>query len=104
MILTLDSIDVIKRYFARLSQYNDKGHVYCSVILAQNIAFFDFMDKARASSMNFDGGLIPKACDHERTVEIGWLLYSTHHQDEEWISMMVSKLTKIMVGEKWHPI
>jgi hypothetical protein len=54
--------------------------------------------------MTFDGGLSPQACDHERTVEIGWLLYSTHHQDEEWISMMVSKLTKEMVGEKWHPI
>jgi hypothetical protein len=52
LISALDSIDVIKRYSSRLSQRNDKGNIYCSVILAQNISFFEFMDKAIPSLKN----------------------------------------------------
>jgi hypothetical protein len=54
--------------------------------------------------MNLDYGLFPKACDHERTAEIGWLLYSTRQQDEERISELISLLVQAPVGEKWRPI
>ena len=86
LISALDSLESIKRYFSRLSQRNDKGNLYCSLILAQNVSFTDFMDKARSSLMNLDHGIFPKACDHERTAEIGWLLYSTRQQDGERLS------------------
>jgi len=45
LISSLDSIDVIKRYFSRLSQRNDKGNIYCSVILAHNIPFLNSWTK-----------------------------------------------------------
>jgi len=77
LILALDSLESIKRYFSRLSQRNDKGNLYYSLILAQNVSFTEFMGKARSSLMNLDNGIFPKACDHERTAKIGLLLYST---------------------------
>jgi hypothetical protein len=35
------------------------------------------MHKARQTLVNLEYGLFPKACDHEDTAEVGWLLYST---------------------------
>jgi hypothetical protein len=103
-IFSLDPMETIKRYFLRLSPRNDKGNMYCSLILAQNISFHDFMDKARSSLMNLDYGIFSKVCDHERTSEIGWLLYSTWQQDEERISELISNLVNAKVGAKWRPI
>jgi hypothetical protein len=62
------------------------------------------MDKARASLMNLDYGLFPKACDHECTSEIGWLLYSARQQDEERVSEMISNLVNETIGAQWRPI
>jgi hypothetical protein len=103
-ISSLDSLETIKRYFTRHSPRNDKGNMYCSLILAQNTSFHDFMDKARSSLMNLDYCIFTKACDHERTSEIGWLLYSTRQQDEERISELISNLVNAKVGAKWRPI
>jgi len=99
----LPSLSPLKWYFSWLSQRNDKGNIYCSIISAQNISSFDFMDKAPSSLMNLDYGLFSKACDHERTAEIGWLLYSTHQQDKERILEMISKLVQESVRAKWYP-
>jgi hypothetical protein len=100
----LDSTALLKRYFSRLSAWNDKGNVYCSLILGQNVSFHEFMDKARLALTKLDYGLFPKACDHEETSDVGWLLYSTHQQDEERMSEMISKLVNKNVGVKWRPI
>jgi hypothetical protein len=54
--------------------------------------------------MNLEYGLFPKACDHEDTAEVGWLLYSTRQQNEERISGLISQLVKEIVGAKWKPI
>jgi hypothetical protein len=62
------------------------------------------MDKARSSLMNLDYGIFPKACDHERMAEIGWLLYSTCQQDEERLSELLSSLVQETIGAKWRPI
>jgi hypothetical protein len=62
------------------------------------------MDKARSSLMNLDYGIFPKACNSERMAEIGWLLYSTHQQDEERISELLSSLVNERIGAKWCPI
>jgi hypothetical protein len=103
-ILTLDSLKTVKRNFSRLFQRNNQGNIYCILILAQNISFSDFMDKARSSLMNLDYGIFPRACDHERTAEIGWLLYSTRQQDEERLSELLSSLVQETIGAKWRPI
>ena len=100
----LDSPALLKQYFARLSNHNDKGNVNCSIILAQNISFHEFMDKARLSLANMECGLFQKACDHEDTVEIGWLLYSVRHQDGERLSELISCLVNENVEVKWKPI
>ncbi len=97
-VSNLDSASLLKLYFSRLSNRNDKGNVYCSVILAQNISFHNFMDKARLSLANLEYGLFPKASDHEETAEIGWLFYSVRQQDEERLSEMISCL----VNEMWE--
>jgi len=76
----LDSIPSSKWFFSWLSNRNDQGNVYCSLILAQQITFYEFMHKmhkARQTLVNLEYGLFPKACDHEDTAEVGWLLYST---------------------------
>ncbi len=57
------------------------------------------MDKARSSLMNLDYGIFPRACDHERTAEIGWLLYSTRQQDEERLSELLSSLVQEQLGQ-----
>ncbi len=103
-ISSLDQFTLVKKYFARLSQRNEKGNIYCSIILAQSIAFSEFMDLARSSLMNMDYGLFPKASDHETAAEIGWLLYSTRSQDEERLSELISELVQEKVGAKWRPI
>jgi len=100
----LDSTAHLKGYFSRLSARNDKGNVYCSLILGQNVSFHEFMDKARLSLTNLDYGLFPKACNHKDTSEVGWLLYSTHQQDKERMLEMISKLVNENVGVKWTPI
>jgi len=78
--------------------------MYCSVILAQNITFHEFMDKPRLALINLDYKIFPKASDHEETAEIGWLLYSTHYQDEERLSDLMSNLAQERIGVKWRPI
>jgi hypothetical protein len=100
----LDSMPLLKQYFSCLSNRNNKGNVYCSVILVQNISFQNFMDKARLSLANLEYGLFPKACVHEETLEVRWLLYSVHQQDEERLSEMISTLVNEYVGAKWRPI
>jgi hypothetical protein len=62
------------------------------------------MDKARLSLANMEYGLFQKACDHEDTVEIGWLLYSVRHQDGERLPELISCLANENVGVKWKPI
>jgi hypothetical protein len=99
-VYDLDSPALLKRYSARLSNLNDKGNVYCSIILAQNMSFHEFMDKARLSLANMEYRFFLKACDHEDTAEIGWLLYSVRHQDEERLSEFISCLVNENVGVK----
>jgi len=96
----LDSLPLIKRYFSRLSNWNDQGNVYCSVILAENITFYDIMDKAQQVLLNLENGLFPKASDHEDTAEVGWLLCSTRQQDEERNPDFISNIVKEKVGAK----
>jgi hypothetical protein len=62
------------------------------------------MEKARLPLINLDFGIFPKASDHEETSEVGWLLYSTHQQNEERMSELISNLVQETVGAKWHPI
>jgi hypothetical protein len=75
--LDLDSLPSLKWFFSRLSNCNDQGNVYCSLIPAQQITFYEFMDRAWQTLVNLEYGLFPKACDHEDAAEVGWLLYST---------------------------
>jgi hypothetical protein len=100
----LDSLPLLKRYFSHLSNRKDKGNVYCSLILAQTISFHEFMDKVQLSLANLEYSFFPKACDHEETSELGWLLYLVHQQDEEQLSEMISSLLNEYVGAKWRPI
>jgi hypothetical protein len=101
---TLDSFQLIKRYFSKLSNRNNKGNMYCSIIVTLNITFHEFMDKARTALINLDYGIFPKALDHEETADVGWFLYSTRYQDEEQLSEMLSTLIQERVGAKWGPI
>jgi 3-deoxy-D-manno-octulosonic-acid transferase len=49
--------------------------------------------------MSLNYGIFPKACDHERIAEIGWLLYSTHQQDEECVLDLISNLVKYKLAQ-----
>jgi hypothetical protein len=90
--------------FLPLSNQNDKGNVYCSLILAQNITFLNLMEKARSSLANMEFGIFPKASDHDEAAEVGWLSYSTRFQDEEWISDLISTLVRESVEAKGRPM
>jgi len=103
-VAEIEPFSSVKRYFAHISQRNDKGYIYCSLILAQNKSFSEFMEIARPLLMNMDFGLFPKASDHEVSSEVGWLLYSTRSQDEERLLELISTLVKDTVGVKWRPI
>jgi hypothetical protein len=100
----LDSYYSLKRYFSRLSPRSDDGHVWCSIILAQSIAFPAFMEKTRHSLENQAFSLWPKASDHELATDVGWLLYSTRQQDETRIAEMLSQLSGETIGAKWKAI
>ncbi len=42
--------------------------------------------------------------DHESSTDVGWLLYSTHQQDAERLSALLSTLTGETLGVKWKPV
>jgi hypothetical protein len=62
------------------------------------------MEKTRHSLENQAFSLWPKASDHELTIDVGWLLYSTIHQDEIRIAEMLSLLIGEKLGAKWEAI
>jgi hypothetical protein len=100
----LDSFSLLKKYFFRISPRRSDGSIWCSMILARNLPFSVFMDKARSSLENMSFSLWPKASDHESATDVGWLLYSCRYQDEERIAELLSKLTGEHIGAKWRPI
>jgi len=103
-VSSIDSIHILKKYFFRLSNRNEAGMNWCSVILAQPIPFSIFIEKARYSLENGDFSLWPKASDNENATDVGWLLYSTRNQDEERLTSLLSKVTGENIGVKWKPI
>jgi len=103
-VSSLDSFHALKKYFFRLSARDDAGFCWCSLILAQSISFSVFMDKAKYSLENNDFSLWPKASDNENSTDVGWLLYSTRAQDEDRLTLLLSKVTGENIGVKWKPI
>jgi hypothetical protein len=99
-----ESYSEVKKYFSRISPHKEDGAVWCSLILAQNLPFLTFMEKARHSLENNSFSLWPKALDHESASEVGWLLYSTRQQDEGRLAEMFSSLSGENIGVKWRPI
>jgi len=99
-----DSYSEVKKYFSRISPHKEDGAVWCSLILAQNLPFLTFMEKARHSLENNSFSLWLKASSHESASEVGWLLYSTRQQDEGRLAEMFSSLSGENIGVKWRPI
>jgi hypothetical protein len=54
-----DSFSKLKKYFSRISPHKEYGAVWCSLILAQNLSFLTFMEKARHSLENNSFSLWP---------------------------------------------
>jgi hypothetical protein len=100
----LDSILALKRYLSRLSKIQESGFIYCNVIIAHNLSFYELMDKTRQIFNDLKYGLFLRASDHEDSAEVGWLLYSTKFQDPERLAHLLSSLCKENVGVKWRPI
>jgi hypothetical protein len=103
-VASVDSFQALKKYFFHMSSRNKDGLSWCSVILALSIPFSQFIEKVRYSLENQNFSLWPKASDNENAVDIGWLLYSTRHQDEERLAALYSQLTGYCIGVKWKPI
>jgi hypothetical protein len=72
--------------------------------LALSIPFPQFIDKIWYSLENQYFGLWPKASDNENTLDVRWLLYSTHYEDKERLASLFSRLTGESLGVKWKPI
>ena len=56
-VSAVSSFHVMKKYFFRLSNRDDNGFNWCSIILAQSIPFLTFMEKAKYSLENNDFSL-----------------------------------------------
>ncbi len=104
MVEATDSYSEVKKYFSRISPHKEDGAVWCSLILAQNLPFLTFMEKARHSLENNSFSLWLKASSHESASEVGWLLYSTRQQDEGRLAETFSSLSGENIGVKWRPI
>jgi hypothetical protein len=70
-----------------MSNHDENGIIWCSMIFAQNIPFTLFMEKAKYSLENHAFSIWPKALDNETAMDKGWLLYSTRQQDEEHLPL-----------------
>jgi hypothetical protein len=103
-VSSIDSFHVIKKYFFQLSQRDEAGNRWCSLILAQSLPFHSFMEQAKPSLENNNFSLWPKASDNENTTDVGWLLYSTRAQDKERLSVLLFQITGENLGVKWKPI
>jgi len=103
-VSSIDSFHSLKKYFFRLSNCNEAGHSWCSVILALSVLFSSFIEKVRHSLENQNFSLWPKASDNENAIDVGWLLYSTRQQDEERLASLLTSLTGDNLGVKWKPI
>jgi hypothetical protein len=97
-VSSVDSYHALKKYFFRLSARDEGSLNWCSLILAQSLPFVTFMEKAKYSLENYDFRLWPKASDNENSTDVGWLLYSTRAQDEERLSVLLSRLLNGKVG------
>jgi len=103
-VSSIDSFHSLKKYLFRLSNCNEAGHSWCSVILALNLSFSSFIEKVRHSLENQSFSLWPKASDNENPTDVGWLLYSTRQQDKERLTALLTRLTGDSLGVKWKPI
>jgi hypothetical protein len=78
----IESFTDIKKYFPRISPCKEDGSVRCHLTLAQSVSFPDCLEKTRHSLENHGFSLWPKASDNKFMSKVGWLLFSTHQQDE----------------------
>ncbi len=101
----VESFCALRQYFSRLNHRNEEtGKVYCSLILAQNKPFREVMERAMSSLRNHNLGVYPRACDHENSSDVGWLLYSARQQDDERLAHLLSTLTGELLGVKWKQV
>jgi len=94
----------IKRYFHRLFPRAEGGQFYCNVILATTKAPAIIQDAMAVHLRDNRMGLWRRSINVEQVSKIGWLLYSTHQQDEKRISRELSTLTGEKIGARWQGI
>jgi hypothetical protein len=76
----------------------DGGFIYCQLILATSCPIDSLIEKIRPSLMQYNLGLWQRLTDCEQVSDIGWLLYSTRHQDEQSLAHLLSSLIGEPIG------
>lgn len=94
----------LKRYFSNMYPKPDGGFIYCRVILATSCPFDSLISKVRPSLMQYELGLWQRPTDCEQVSDIGWLLYSSRHQDEQRLATLLSTLIGEPIGVRWRPV
>lgn len=94
----------VRRYFHRLYPRTEGGMFYCNIIIASMRHPNSIRDLLAVHLRDNRLGLWQRAIDAEQVAEIGWLLYSTRHQDEQRLVRLLSNTTGEHIGARWRVI
>ena len=94
----------IQAYFDRAFPRKQGGVIYVSVFLGHDRSFKDMMSDYRWWFLGQGFGWYVKALQCEKSIVIGWLLYSTIDMDKEMLASEILKATGVKVGLGYRTI
>ena len=94
----------IQEYFNRAFPRKAGGVMYVSIYLGHNRSFKEMHSEVDWWLVQDGFGWYKKALQCEKSVVIGWLLYSMIDMDRELLVLEIFKATKVQVGLRFRTI
>jgi hypothetical protein len=94
----------LKKFFTRVFPRAAGGIMYASVYLGHTKTFQDLQQDAFPWMQSVEHGWYLQSLQVERTIPLGWLLYSSRSMDVPLLKSAIEKATHVEVGLRWRMI